>query len=365
MPYPPLVDMNIASNVSILIPTMNRSEFVRRALHYYASVGFGGYICLGDSSNEQHAAHIKRDIDAVQGKLNVLYRYYPTPPYTNEALCMQALIEELPTPYAAYAGDDDLLVPKTLARCAAFLDTHPAYSAAHGVEIAFGLKGPGAQGQLTWARHIFVHQLESDSAAMRWQGYIRHALSTQYYVHRKETWQRMYRDIQAVPIRYLGGEVLPCSYSALLGKIAEVEGLSCLFQVNEEKNFGWHAQSMYSLAMQPEWSQAVQGLRDSIAGEIAQRDGVTLDEAQKFFDNEFWRHLVIMLQAHYDMRYEPNNWFSAFKRRFGWLVQWVRFVRDWRARQRVTLSLAALLRPSHPYHADFMAAYRVITQPQT
>jgi hypothetical protein len=103
-------------------------------------------------------------------------------------------------------------------------------------------------------------------------------------------------------------------------------------------------------------------LRDSIAGEIARRDGGTLDEAKKFFDKEFWRHVLIMLQAHYDMRYEPNNAFSAFKRRFGGFVNFVRFVRDWRARQRVTLSLAALLRPSHPYHADFMAAYRAITQ---
>ncbi len=346
--------------ISILIPTMNRSEFVTRALNYYSAVGFKGAICLGDSSDEQHARKIQQAIDALKGRLNVIYRYFPSPPYTNDAMCLKELIEAVPTPYAVYSGDDDFVIPRTLEQCATFLDSHPDHSAAHGVTVAVCLRASGAHGPLRWAEYRVGHILESDRAAERWKGYMRHALSTQYNLHRTETWRQMYQHLPVVPTRYLGTEVLPCSFSAVLGKIKELDGLSCIFQVNDVKRFGWGTHSMYSLAMQPDWSQSVQGLRRSIVEEIARTDHIAVEEAGRLFDKEFWRHLLIMLQAHYDERYEPMNAFSAFKRRFPSVVAAVRVWRQIRSFRYRRISLKALLNPSHPYHADFMPAYQAI-----
>lgn len=351
--------------ITILIPTKNRSEFVARALHYYASVGFDGYICLGDSSNEEHANKIQATIQRLEGKLNVLYRYYPSPPYRNDAMCLKEMIEEVPTEYAVYAGDDDFVIPKTLKSCVDFLASHPDYSAAHGTSIVVFFAAQGAHGEVRRIEAMLGHSLHSESAFERWKGYMRHALSTQYYVHRTATWRQMYQHLNEVPTRYLGTEVMPCSFSALTGKIKELDGLSCLFQVNEIKEFGWGTHSMYSLAMEPDWSRSIQGLRTLITQELETRDKLSPDKALKQFDKEFWRHIMILMEAHYDMRYEPTNPFSAFKRRYPQLIHWIRIARQLTTRRYDVLSLPKLLDSAHRYHADFMPAYQAIITPHS
>ena len=131
------------AEVSILIPTLNRSEFLIRALSYYCKVEFKGWICIGDSSNAQHNERIKSVIYALEDKLNIIYKYSPKPPYTNDSMCMKELIEIAPTPYVVYAGDDDFLVTSALAQFAAYLEDHSEYVAAHGLRLAYNLKTEG------------------------------------------------------------------------------------------------------------------------------------------------------------------------------------------------------------------------------
>lgn len=347
--------------ISILIPTMNRSEFITRALHYYSRVGFKGYVLIGDSSNSQHAAAIQQTIQTLSDKLQILYHYFPSPPYTNDALCLRELIGMAPTPYAVYAGDDDFVIPTTLEKCAHFLSQHPDYSAAHGIAVSVQLECSGAQGPLSRVNYMESHILESDSAMERWIGYIRHALSTQYYVHRTETWRQMYQDIPQVPSRYWGTEVLPCSLSAILGKIKELDELGCVFQINDQRYFGWDTHSMYSLMMKPEWSPSVENLGKIIIAALQQRENIGLKQIEQIFDQELWRHILIMLQSHYDSWYdEPLNIFAALKKRAPGLVRAVRLWRQLRSRRYQRISLKILLDPAHPFHADFMPIYQAI-----
>jgi glycosyltransferase domain-containing protein len=348
--------------ISILIPTINRPDFVVRALRYYAAVGFGGCVCLGDSSAEAEANRIRQEIDVLKGRLNICYRYYPTSEYKGNARVVQDLCDAATTPFVAYAGDDDFLIPNTLEKCVAFLDAHPDYSAANGVSVVAYLKSGGAHGTLGSVEYMGAHKLLSDRATERWKGYMRQPLSTQYYVHRKETWQRMYRDVPAAPLRYIGEEMLPCSISAIAGKITELEGLGCVFQVNDRKEFGWSTHSMYELIMSPLWTRSARAVRASIVEYLVQQDHLTEQAALKFFDQEFWRHLLFMLEWHYSIHHaEPLNVYDALKRK-RWLVNTYLFLKRVKAgRQHRWISLQGLLDPSDPMHDDFMPVQRAIT----
>ncbi len=348
--------------ISILIPTMNRSDFLIRALNYYHTVKFKGCICVGDSSNDQHVEKIQRAIQALDKKLTIIYRHFPSPPYTNDALCLKELIDLAPTPYAAYAGDDDFVVPRTLEQCTAFLETHPDYSAVNGVSVTVGLQSGGAQGQLAWARYVGAHRLESDKAVERWIGYMRQSISTQYYVHRTETWRRMYRDVPAVSSRYLGPELLPCSLTAILGKVREIDGLACVLQANESKHFGWRTHSMYALMTDDNWTPSVQALRESIVEALLERDGITRQEAQEIFDKEFWRHILFMLQWHYELHHdEPLNVYDRLKRMRRLVAFYLRLKQIRAGKNHRHISLSLLLNPSFPYLADFLPIYQAIT----
>jgi glycosyltransferase domain-containing protein len=348
--------------VSIMIPTMNRSEFIARSLKYYSKAGFKGQILIGDSSNETHSTLIHKHILNFQNSLNIVYRYYPNPPFFNDAVCLKELINLAQTPFLVYSGDDDLLIPKSLSKSAEFLFDHNDYSAAHGHFVVFVLRAQGAIGQIVETYHTPGHNIHSQIACERWKGYIRQAVSTQYYVHRKATWQYMYADLEHVPIRYLGPEVLPCSLSVIAGKVIELDILSTLFQVNYDKPFGWGTHSLYSLSLDPNWSNAVSGLRNVIVRELVSHDNIPLEEAQKCFDKEWWRHILIMMQAHYDSRgYPANTPFSAFKRKYKWVVKLWNVVRRLKKFQYKNLALNQLLKPSNPYNSDFMPAYKTIT----
>ena len=288
--------------ISILIPTLNRSDFVIRALSYYGKVGFKGYICIGDSSDAQHSERIKCIVNVLEDKLNIIYKYFPKPSYDVQT-CFKELIEIAPTSYLVFSGDDDLVVPSSLGQCAAFLEDHPAYSAAHGLRIAYKLKGGGEFGEIDHIHYSQQHIWESEEASERWAGYVRFAASTQYYVHRKETWRRMYRDISAVPTRYLGPEFLPCSLTAISGKVKQLECLATLFQMQDNRPFSWDKTSIYDLTVEQDWSKSVQGLRRSIVEALMQQDGVSEKIAQGTFDKEFWYHLKLFLGWQYQAKY--------------------------------------------------------------
>jgi len=287
------------AEVSILIPTLNRSDFLIRALSYYGKVGFKGWICIGDSSDVQHSEKIKSIVHALEDKLNIIYTYFPKPPF-NIQMCFKKLVETAPTPYVVYSGDDDLLIPSSLARCAAFLEDHPEYIAAHGLRIAYKLRNGGEFGEIEHIHYVQQHIWESEKASERWVGYVRHAISTQYYVHRKEIWKRIYQNTASVPSFYLGAEFLPCSLTAILGKVKQLECLSTLFQIQDNiRSVGW----FFDIAVHPDWSQSVQGLRHSIVEALMQQDGVNEKIAQEIFDREFWHHIKSVLTWQYQKKY--------------------------------------------------------------
>jgi hypothetical protein len=225
----------------------------------------------------------------------------------------------------------------------------------NGVSVGVELDAEGARGRVTRAYYIGARRLESDKAVERWTGYMRQPISSQYYVHRIGAWRRMYEHVPEVPIRYLGEELLPCSFSAIQGKITEIDGLACVFQSHGVKTFGWATHSMYSLMMQPEWTPSVQALRQVIVDALAEQDGVPLAEAQAVFDREFWRHILFMLQWHYDLQHdEPLNAYGRLKRLKGLVAVylWLKNMRH--TRQHRWISLRSLLNPANPMHADFL-----------
>jgi glycosyltransferase domain-containing protein len=284
-----------------------------RALSYYVKVGFKGWICIGDSSNVQHSERIKRVVCALEDKIKIIYKFFPKPPYMNDSMCLKEMIEIAPTPYLVYSGDDDLLVPSSLGQCAAFLEKHPEYSAAHGYRILFHLNTRNGKDYIVKSDYIQQHILEAEKASERWLGYIRHAFSTQFYVQRKETWRRMYRDIPLVSSKYLGPELMPCSLTAILGKVKQLDCLSTLFQSTSGSDGSWSNHSLYHFALSSDWSTSVQGFRNSIVEALMEKDNMKGKQANEIFDREFWHHIKVSFAWPYQIRYGsfPNRKFDV------------------------------------------------------
>jgi glycosyltransferase domain-containing protein len=291
------------ARVTILIPTMNRAPFLRRALSYYRAAGFQGAVVVGDSSEGRDRAENQRTVAAVSDRLRVVYCHFPTSRYIHDGACMKEMIDRTPTPFALYAGDDDLAVVSGLGPSVRFLEARPDYAAVHGVRINLRLDDPGATGRVVGALVLPGQESLSDSPAQRWVEYMRTGFSTQYFLHRTETWRRMYREVPDVPSRYLGPEMLPCGLTALMGKVGRLDVLTTVFQVNENQIFSWEKTGLFDLMNQAAWAPSAAVIRRTITGVLIEKAGLGEAEAERLFDQEFGRHVIGILVSQFNGRF--------------------------------------------------------------
>lgn len=347
--------------ITLLIPTINRSDFLIRQLNYYRDVGFQGCICIGDSSDTVHTERTKRALKAFQGSLNVIYREYP---HLNDAACLQQLLDFVVTPYAAFVADDDFLVPTALEQCALFLDKHCDYSAAHGMALAISLKSSGAYGQVAWARPYELPVIEAESAAQRILAHLNNYAVTLFSVHRIGSWREMYRDISLLADKTFASELLPCCLSVIKGKVKE---LDCLYLVRQDHAQRYLLPGKRDWIRNPNWPSLYQVFCSLLAKELAKQDRVSADKAQEIVEQAFGSYMTKLLGEQWQ-----NHCGQGSAGTHNRLRQVARLIpgalRVWRALHslrntgaRVEIPLAVLLNPSSSYYAEIMPIYRALT----
>jgi glycosyltransferase domain-containing protein len=136
-------------NVSIIIPTYDRPDALRRTISYLQAGRPRLPIIVADGSNGATAARNAETCARLGANITYLSRPSATKgpgavSTAEYAMVMEnyferysAALEAVTTDYVAVCADDDLLVPESAVRAAAFLDEHPAYVSCHGIYLAF------------------------------------------------------------------------------------------------------------------------------------------------------------------------------------------------------------------------------------
>ena len=345
--------------ITLLVPTMNRSDFLIRLLRYYDEVGFEGCICIGDSSSPEHVVRTKRVIEILRGKLNIVYQEYPG---INVSLCVSRLVDLVSTPYAAFVADDDFLVPNALNQCAKFLGEHPDYVAAHGIGITITLDSKGLHGQITQCGHYRQPVIEAESASQRLDDHLSNYKVALFSVHRIESWRAMFRDVHLLRDRGFGGELLSCCKSVILGKSKE---LDCLYLVRQMHAQRYLLPDTYDWITSPEWYPSYLVFRDSLAETLALQDSISIGKAEKVVEKAFRPYLSMCLSQQPDFRREFYNRYRQVAGSIPGARRIWQLLRSLRSKQHFKLSLRELLKASSPYHADFMPVYRALTTSPT
>lgn len=291
-------------DLSIIIPTMNRSDFIGRLFEYYKSIGFDGFLFIGDSSIGLQKESVKKLVDYYNDKLKIKYMYFPPKIFFNASVCFSELLQFVSTKYAVFSGDDDFLVPEALDDCIKFLNENVDYASARGKRVVFKLDHNGAFGNIISFAWVHQTELESNSSVDRWIAYMRHTISTQYFVHRTNTWKEMYKNVNKIKLNYIGTELLPCSVSALSGKSKELNRITCFFQDHSDYFTPWSINPFYKLLLDSDWNNGVHIFKNTILNYLI---NYYEDEkkAEDIFNKEMWYHLLIRLTLQYDVKY--NN----------------------------------------------------------
>ena len=278
-------------DLTILIPTMNRHEFLARALEYYKSVDFKGYIIIGDSS-EGEQLQKNEDSIASPEQLNIIHRLYSNPPYLYPGTCIQEMNKEISTNYAVYQGDDDLFIPSALQQCIDFLEQSPdEFVAAGGKRCCVGIVDDKPYGKISFlATQKYKQDHVHDDFSYRWQSYLGLSWSSQYCVHRTDIWKKMYEKVHLVPSRYWGSEFLPCSLSAILGKIKQLDCASLVYQYYT----AFREKTLYDDMYVDGWASSMRAVK-----QILIDNGIDPDMVY----SHLWFHIGASQLAQYSRRY--------------------------------------------------------------
>ncbi|MFH1683609.1 MAG: TIGR00180 family glycosyltransferase, partial [Candidatus Margulisiibacteriota bacterium] len=286
--------------ITIMIPTMNRSDFLIPLLNYYVDTGYKHWISIGDSSTGDHLERNKEAIARLKGKLKINYHEYPGVCISK---CIKKLTENIATPYAVFVADDDFIVPNALERCLDFLEKHPDYAAAHGKALLFSRLSlrVGPYGQ---------RAVEGETAAKRLLDLLGNYTVTLFSVMRAEIWQKIFKYSEVISDRAFSEELLPVCLSVVSGKIKHLDCFYLLRQHHDRRAF--HL-DVYDRVTSPNWFPSYQIFTNCLVEELVRQDGITMDEAREVVKQAFWSRLSKGLVNKYQSRYGKKTFKSVIK----------------------------------------------------
>jgi glycosyltransferase domain-containing protein len=337
--------------LTIIIPTMNRSDFLIRLLQYYKKTNYQYQILIGDSSNSEHVNKTKKALIQLKETLKISYHEYPN---LTDIECTQRLFELVSTPYAVLIADDDFLVPNGLNECINFLEEHNDYIAAHGVGICFKLQSEGAYGNFLGITKYILPSVEEEKASQRLTNHLRNYSVTLFCVHRTKEYREMYRENHIKKDRRFSTELLPCCLSVVQGKMIQ---LDCLYLIRQDHNRRYLLPNVEEWIQNPNWSSSYNLFRDRLAAELHKRENLPINTATNIVERAFQYYL-----------HTYNNRFirlQSFLSRFPGLGFIFSSIKYYFSSNTGQFSLAKILNPSSAYNKDFMPIYTIVTtQPE-
>lgn len=114
-------------NLSIVIPTLNRTRQLSKILSYYCKINFKAEIYILDSSDE---INLNKNNNVIQKCKNLKIVHKKI--LGSSSQVMGKILPEIKTKYTVFSGDDDFFLEKGLEQSINFLDENADFSASHG-----------------------------------------------------------------------------------------------------------------------------------------------------------------------------------------------------------------------------------------
>lgn len=125
-------DASLKDRFTLVVITHNRPAFLRRTLYYYRN--YPATILVLDSS-QQADEEVMRDYPQVD------YRHLPQFSYTGLQDKLTYGVNEVQTPFMAFAAVDDFLLHDGMTRSVEFLEQNPDYGVCHGYGMMYLARG--------------------------------------------------------------------------------------------------------------------------------------------------------------------------------------------------------------------------------
>lgn len=260
----------------MIVPTLNRPEYVLRQARYYAQTGPGVSLYIGDGSSTENSERLRAGLEQLAATLQVHYFHWPE---KNDFQTIRDLLVQAGEKYSVYCGDDDLQFGPTLLEAADFLERNPEYSHARGEAFAFMLKGDGAYGEISGTFPYTQLENEKPTAVERLETFFDRYNVTMFSVQATANLRRAFACMDENLIHRTMTEILPCTLTAAAGKGKVLRGRPGFFRQVMEVKYAMAA--TLDLICSDRWPESARIFLREVSSEVARIDGLSSAEADQ------------------------------------------------------------------------------------
>ena len=358
------------NKVAILIPTINRSDYLIRQLRYYASVGSPHPIYIGDASNNENRYRTEQVIEQLQNQITIHYHHWPE---YNDRQAIAGLGKVAQESYCAFTGDDDFLVPDSLTKCAEFLNDNKEYRTAQGKGIVFEIKNGNIYGELNGVGPYGKRKnADEETGRERLLSFSKDYWVPQFSVHRTDEYCADSMYYKEIPDRGFG-EIIHSFTFICKGKSKFID---CLYLIRDghpnrgESKLSVSSNDHFDWIIGPEWNSSYKIFFKALTEALIDVDNIKKDEASIIVKQSFWIFLAKLLITRYNLvlgkSLDNSNSINS-KSIYFFLKNFIKSIpgsRELASTLRLTdpLSLSAISKSSSSYNRDFMAFYNIVTK---
>ncbi len=264
---------------TIIIPTRNRVNFLRRVLAYLEKANTEALpIVVSDSSDQTYHEELFALINDYSKKLPLNFIHFP--PELDFGRKISCSLKWVNTPCAVINADDDFLVPATVRACAEFLCNNPDYALAHGHSMlcSLAMRTDSAERKITNLVEYAQVSREEPDALERLQAHARCYCTTFYSTYRLDLLKRLW------PADYAGdkefSEILPSFLAHCLGKAKKLDHFYMLRQVHGASDAKTLCDPLHWISS-PEFSAQFLRMKRLLAESLPELHGKTLADREE------------------------------------------------------------------------------------
>ena len=207
--------MNPLDKATVLIPTRNRYDYLKRILTYYTMYPPLFKIVMIDSSsdpiNDSELLKLLRSNTIIYCKYDPLISF--------QEKCFQGM-KKVNTDYVLLCADDDFIVPKAIEECVLFLEQNLKYSIARGFYCSHHLrKNKKGGNEFVWLPDEIATSTVYDRPSERLRYHLSNYNLTFYAVHRTEIMKFIWEESAKYTSDMRFMEILPSALSLIYGKM--------------------------------------------------------------------------------------------------------------------------------------------------
>lgn len=300
----------------ILIPTMNRVDFVIRQLRYYAAVRCPHTIYIGDSSPKKESEKIKNEIEKLSNSVKA--KYYHLPEH-DDWQAYYYLINKVQEKYVCYSGDDDYQIPNSVTKCIKFLETHPEYTSASGHAVSFRLKQNSPYGELKRLADYPRQQIENETSSERIENFFRDYYVTLFSVNKTDDQIKYWGNEINIQDRSFRGEIIPAALPLIHGKSKIIDCLGFVRQIHDSH---YQLPNTFDWVTSPNWHQSYSLFEQTLSKNLSEKDNIPTKEAVEIIRQSFLGYLAPRLNKEYESCHQTKKQINSYAK----LVRRVRLI---------------------------------------